>query len=138
MAPSHEANLAAQRAALCASLASIGDFRPGALQSRYRKCGKPTCHCAREGDPGHGPKWVLTRTVGGKRRNFSIPDEAVETTREQVAEYHRFQALVRELVEVSEQLCEVPLRSAPGPASPGKRGRSNPPSQQRLRPKRHA
>lgn len=138
MPTSHHPDLHAQRAALCAALASIGEFRPGALQSRYRQCGKPTCHCAREGDPGHGPKWVLTRTVGGKRRNFSIPDEAVEATREQVAEFHRFQALVRELVEVSEQLCEAPLRSAPGPASPGKRGRWRTPSRQRSRPKRPA
>lgn len=137
MSTSHHPDLVAQRGALCASLASIGDFRPGALQSRYRKCGKPTCHCARADDPGHGPKWVLTRTVGGKRRNFSIPDEAVEATQEQIAEFHRFQALVRELVEVSEQLCGAQLRSAPGPARPGKRGRWSAPSRRRSRAKRH-
>ena len=138
MSTSHHTDLVAQRAALCASLASIGEFRPGALQSRYRKCGKPTCHCAREGDPGHGPKWVLTRTVGGKRRNFSIPDEAVEATREQVAEFHRFRALVQELVEVSEQLCGAQLASEHRPASPGKRGRWRTPSRRRSRPKRPA
>ena len=43
-----------QRKALLAALAGIGEFRPGTLQARYRKCGKATCHCAREGDPGHG------------------------------------------------------------------------------------
>lgn len=137
MSTSHHPDLVAQRAALCAALASIGEFRPGALQSRYRQCGKPTCHCAHEDDPGHGPKWVLTRTVGGKRRNFSIPDDAVEATREQVAEYHRFQALVRELVEVSEQLCGAQLADAPGPARPEKRGRWRTPSRRTSRPKRH-
>ena len=44
-----------QRKAMLAALAGIGEFRPGTLQARYRKCGKATCHCAREGDPGHGP-----------------------------------------------------------------------------------
>lgn len=137
MSTSHHPNLVAQRAALCASLASIGDFRPGALQSRYRQCGKPTCHCARADDPGHGPKWVLTRTVGGNRRNFSIPDEAVAATQEQITEFRRFQALTRELVEVSEQLCGARLESAPRPDSPGKRGRLSLPSRRKSRPKRN-
>lgn len=137
MSTSHHPDLVAQRAALCESLASIGEFRPGALQSRYRTCGKPTCHCARDGDPGHGPKWVLTRTVGGKRRNFSIPDEAVETTREQIAEYHRFQALTRELVEVSEQLCGARLEANRHPDNPGKRGRWRLPSRRKSQPKRN-
>ena len=138
MSTPHHSDLLAQRAALCECLASIGEFRPGALQSRYRKCGKPTCHCARDGDPGHGPKWVLTRTVGGKRRNFSIPDEAVETTREQIAEYHRFQALTRELVEVSEQLCGARLAAESTPDNPGKRGRWMLPSGRNSQPKRSA
>ena len=127
-----------RRAALCAALAGIGDFRPGALQSRYRKCGKPTCHCAREGDPGHGPKWVLTRTVDGKRRNFTIPDQAVEATQAQIAEFRRFQRLTRELIEVSEQLCQAPLETDRSPDSAEKRGRWNPRSRPRSRPKRIA
>ena len=136
MSPSQDSNPAEQRAALCAALSSIGEFRPGALQSRYRKCGKPTCHCAREGDPGHGPKWVLTRTVGGKRRNFSIPDEAVEATRAQIAEFHRFQRLTRELIEASERSCAARLEPDRGLGGPGKRGRSTSPPRRRSRPKR--
>ena len=134
MSTTQDTSFIDQRAALCAALAAIGDFRPGALQSRYRKCGKPTCHCARADDPGHGPKWVLTRTVDGKRRNFSIPDNAVEATRAQISEFRRFQRLVRELIEVSERVCEAQL--APDhPASSGKRGRSTLPSRRRLAPK---
>lgn len=34
--------------ALLKQLAAIGEFRPGSLLARYRKCGKPTCHCAQE------------------------------------------------------------------------------------------
>lgn len=47
--------------------AAIEGFRPGSLVARYRKCGKPTCHCTRESDPGHGPSWPLTRAVKGRR-----------------------------------------------------------------------
>lgn len=97
------------------ALVEVGDFRPGTLASRFRKCGKPNCHCIREGDPGHGPKWVLTRTVEGKRRNWSIPDEAVEETKAQVAEYQRFRQLTGALVEVNERLCQGRL-SARGEA----------------------
>ena len=27
---------------------------------------KPNCHCAKRGDPGHGPNFRLTRRVAGK------------------------------------------------------------------------
>lgn len=37
--------------ALLGELAAVGDFRPGSLVETHRKCGKPTCHCARPGDP---------------------------------------------------------------------------------------
>ena len=122
MSETHEATLVARRDALLGELAAIGEFRPGSLQSRYRRCGKPTCHCAAQGDPGHGPKWVLTRTVGGARRNFTIPQAAVASTQAQVAEYKRFRQLTRELTEVSEQLCAARVAHE-HPAKPGKRGR---------------
>ena len=126
--------LAAQRTALCAELAGIGEFRPGSLRSRFRKCGKPTCHCAREGDPGHGPQWVLTRPVNGKTRAWSIPPAAVAQTQEQVAEYRRFRQLTRDLADVSERLCEARLPRGL-PEQPAKRGRPGSPRRRRSPPK---
>ena len=70
MTETHEEILVARRDALLGELAAIGEFRPGSLQSRYRRCGKPTCHCASHDDPGHGPKWVLTRTAHGATSPF--------------------------------------------------------------------
>lgn len=135
---SNRADARQRRAALCAELASIGEFRPGSLQSRYRRCGKPTCHCAQPDDPGHGPKWVLSRTVDGGRRNWSIPDEAVADTQAQVAEYRRFRQLVRELTEVSEQVCQDRLedrredrREAAGAAKRGASRRTSRPRPER-------
>ena len=37
------------------------------------------------------------------------PGPAVQRTREQIAEYRRLRSLVKELVEVSEQLCQAKL-----------------------------
>ena len=111
-----------QRTQLQQSLAQIGDFWQGSLSSQYRKCGKKGCHCARPGDPGHGPSWILVRSVAGKPQSRSIPAAAVEETQAQVDEYQRFRALTRELAEVSSRICAERLkRGAPG--DPGKRGR---------------
>ena len=90
-------------------LAGLGDLRPGSLTPRFRKCGKPSCHCAAQGDPGHGPSWSLTWAVEGKTRTRIIPAEAVEETQAQIAEYRRARALTRELFEVSTQMCDVQL-----------------------------
>jgi hypothetical protein len=100
-----------RRDRLRAQLSDMGDMRPGSLTERYRKCGKPSCRCARKGVPGHGPSYSLTHPVKGKTLTRIIPQgPAVERTRRQIAEYQRFRAVVRELVAVSEQLCDLQLR----------------------------
>ncbi len=111
-----------QRTELWRQLNALGDFRQGTLASQYRKCGKPGCHCAEDGDVGHGPRWVVTRSVGRKTRSQSIPAAAVEATQAEVAEYHRFRALTRELTEVSSRICEERLKHG-APETPEKRGR---------------
>ena len=47
--------LQAKNQQLRAALAQGGEMRPGSLVESYRKCGKPTCHCAKRGDRGYGP-----------------------------------------------------------------------------------
>jgi hypothetical protein len=100
-----------QRSALVRRLVSLSEFRPGSLVMCYRKCGKPQCHCAREGDPGHGPSWSLTRKVQGKTVTKVIGSQSLEITRRQVAEYHRFQELVHELVETNVKICDALLEA---------------------------
>lgn len=102
-----------KRDQLTASLAHIDELRPGFLTARFRKCGKPNCHCAEKGSPGHGPSYSLTHRVGGKTVTQVIPQGVlVERTKAQLAEYRRFRQLVRELITVSEQICSVQLREA--------------------------
>jgi hypothetical protein len=115
-----------------AALGAVGELRPGALVSRYRACGKPTCHCAQPGDPGHGPCWSLTRVVGGKTVTKIIPAAAAAQTHAQIAEHRRFRALARELVEVGEQLCHARLTDAASPEAAQKGGSARPSRRRRV------
>lgn len=117
--------LKARQQELKAQIAALGDMRPGFLVGRYRKCGKPNCHCARRDSEGHGPNWSLTRRVDGKTVTQVIPPgSSVERTKEHLAEYKRFRQLVGKLIEVSERLCSAQIkgfRRGPG-ETPEKRG----------------
>ena len=103
---------------LKARLTQLGEMRPGSLVERFRKCGKPNCHCARRGDRGHGPMWMVTHAVKGKTVSKAIPSgPAVEATRSQIAEYQRFRGLARELVVTNEQICDARLEGSRGPSA---------------------
>jgi len=81
------------------------------LAERYRKCGKPNCHCAQPDEPGHGPSWSLTHDVKGKTTTRIIPKAFVPQTREHIAEYQRLRRLTSDLVEVNEKICEARIGS---------------------------
>ncbi len=112
-----------KRDQLAASLAHVDDLRPGFLTARFRKCGKLNCHCAQQDSPGHGPSFSLTHRVAGKTITQVIPQgPAVERAKAQIAEYHRFRKLVRELIAVSEQICSAQVRDSEAlPASEAKK-----------------
>jgi hypothetical protein len=119
-----------RRAELFALISQVGDFRRGALNAVWRKCGKPNCACAQPGHRGHGPQYNLTRRVGGKTVNVHLkPGPELEKARREVAEHQRFAALVEEVSTVSEAICAArPPTAADGAAVPppeeGERGGS--------------
>jgi len=96
---------------ILSTITSLSEFRPGSLAERYRRCGKPYCHCAKPGAKGHGPSYSLTRSVGGKTVTKIIPKDAVETTRRQIEEYHRFREAVAALAETNEKICDAQLEA---------------------------
>lgn len=116
--------LEAHRDRLRTELGAVGDLRPGTLVERYRKCGKPSCHCAREGDPGHGPVWTLVFNAKGKSKTRVIPPEAVAATRAQIEECRRLRRLTSELIEVSEGLCHARLSASRDTGREAKKGAS--------------
>jgi hypothetical protein len=125
-----------QRDELKARMTEVGDLRPGSLVERYRRCGKAGCHCAGKGGSAHGPSWSLTREVGGKTLTRVIPAAAVGQTREQIAEHRRLRALVRELVETSEHLCDAKLEAGEASSDEvAKKGASKKPSRQKSGPR---
>jgi hypothetical protein len=105
--PTSLSELEARRTRLKLELSGLGDLRPGSLVERYRKCGKPNCRCSQPDAVGHGPSWSLTHDVKGKTATKVIPEAFVPLTREQIAEYRRLRDLTRDLVEVSEKICEA-------------------------------
>jgi len=121
----HIEQLLSQSHTLKAEIAQVGEMRPGSLVERYRKCGKSNCRCAKRGAAGHGPDWILTREVNGKTVTKGIPaGPAVEQTRAQIEEYKRFRDLTRELVQVSESICDARLRQPPSVADGNKKNRA--------------
>jgi hypothetical protein len=98
-----------QREVLTRELAELEDMRQGSLVERYRKCGKPTCRCAKADAVGHGPSWSLTRAVKGQTRTTIIPVQAVGITRTQLQRAKMFRALCQQLLEVNEKICDAKL-----------------------------
>lgn len=69
----------------------------GTLAERGRVCGKPTCRCAR--GEKH-PAVQLAHWAGdGKTRSQHVPYAIVDSVREGVDAWHRFQAIARELAD---------------------------------------
>ncbi len=86
----------------------LGDLRPGSITAVVRRCGKPTCHCAKPNDPGHDPQFRLTRSVAGKTVTETFPNPtALRKAQQEVAEFHRFQKLSEDLVTLNEKICRL-------------------------------
>ena len=87
------------RERLLAQLPDLRHILRGSLVTRYRRCGQPTCHCARVGDPGHGPAYYLMVTVlPGKTVQVYIPKQHKD---EAQAWLDNFQRVRKKLDEIS-------------------------------------
>ena len=114
--------LEAERDRLYAQLSAVGDFRRGSVSENCRKCGKPNCACAQPDHPGHGPRFLWTRTArgrgtgrpaaggggGGEGAPGRWPGMRVRGDRERIA-------------EVNERICEARPAAGTGPPPPGGR-----------------
>ena len=103
--PQSLAELEAARSMLLRRFLTLGDFRPGTMSAVARRCGRPTCHCARPDGAGH-PQFRLLRKVKCKSvaESFATPS-AFRKAAQEVAEFHRLQDLTAELTAVNEQIC---------------------------------
>jgi len=102
------ATLEAERSKLLEEFLRLGDLRPGSITATVRRCGKPSCHCAKPNDPGHDPQFRLTRRVAGKTVTETFPNPvALRKAQQEVAEFHQFQKLNEDLVRINEKICEL-------------------------------
>ena len=112
--------LETERDRLYAQLSAVGDFRRGSVSENYRKCGKPDCACAAPDHPGHGPRFLWTRTVRGHGTvGRPLVAGEVQAVRREVARHAEFAAISEQIAEVNEKICES--RAAPGLDAPSVR-----------------
>src|SRR5258708_31572785 len=123
--------LEAERERLYAQLSGVGDFRRGSVSENYRKCGKPNCACAQPDHPGHGPRFLWTRTARGRGTvGRQLAAGEVEKVRREGARRAGFAAGSGRIAGGDGKIFEA--RGAAGPEAPpgpggGKRGSSTRP-----------
>ena len=102
------AELEAERDRLYAQLAAVGDFRRGSVSENWRKCGKPNCACADPDHPGHGPRFLWTRSAGARKTvGRQLAAAEVEKVRAEVARHRQFAVISEQIAEVNEKICEA-------------------------------
>ena len=117
--------LEAERDRLYSQLAAVGDFRRGSVSKNYRKCGKPGCACAQPDHPGHGPRFLWTRTARGRGTvGRQLTTGEVAKVRREVARHAEFAAISEQIAEVNEKICEArPAAGTDAPSAPdGEKG----------------
>jgi hypothetical protein len=115
--PDQLASLESSRASLLRQITQLQDMRPGSIAVVFRRCGKPTCHCAQPRDPGHGPHFQLTSKTDGKTVTQSLASRAaLDKAEQEVAEFRNFEKLSQSLIEVNQKICQ--LRPVEGKVTP--------------------
>jgi hypothetical protein len=82
------------RRSLLDELAQTDPLTIGSLSEVYRRCGKPSCHCAQL--PGH-PQAILMSVLDGRRRCQVIRQADLPAVRHAVDRYRAFREGLRQL-----------------------------------------
>ena len=77
------------------------DALPGSLALCHRRCGKPTCHCAK--GEGH-PIWQRTYVLDCKKQVERIPHEWAEEVKRRVDAGRQFRDAVTDVFNANAQL----------------------------------
>jgi hypothetical protein len=108
--------LLAQRVTLASGLPSFAHIVRGSLVTRYRRCGKPTCHCAQS--RGHGPAHYLAVTLKpGKTEQILLSEEMLPVARQFLDNYKRWWGALEKVSAVNRRLLRLRVG---GLAEPGK------------------
>lgn len=96
---------ARSRERLPEKLPDLHEILRGSLVERYRRCGRPTCHCAKKGDPGHGPAYYLMVTVApGKTVQVYVPKEHKREVERWIKNFRQAQEVLEEFSTINRRL----------------------------------
>jgi len=96
-------DLRERRRRLLADLPPMTRVLRGSLIERYKRCGRPGCHCA-EGT-GHGPKRYLSVSATGKRPQMDyVPNTAVDEVSEYLSNFNHVREVLNEICAINVEL----------------------------------
>src|SRR3984957_18587142 len=99
-------DLQAERDRLYAQLRMAGPSRRGSVSENWRKCGKPNCACAQPDHPGHGPRFLWTRSAGRRKTiGRQLAAAEVEKVRREIARHAEVAGTAEQITEVNEKIC---------------------------------
>ncbi|RWB92802.1 MULTISPECIES: DUF6788 family protein [unclassified Mesorhizobium] len=97
------AALRQRRRRLLRRLPPLEQLLRGSLIERYKRCGRPGCHCAN--GPGHGPKFYLSvSTPGARPRMDYVPNATVAQSRQYLANFRKLRELLNEICAINAEL----------------------------------
>ena len=97
------AELRRRRRKLLSSLPPLERILRGSLIERYKRCGRPGCHCAN--DRGHGPKLYLSVSVSGERPQMDyVPSASHAQVSEFLANFHNVREMLNEICAINTEL----------------------------------
>jgi len=91
-----------QRSLLLSELQLIGHMIRGTYVETHRKCGKPTCLCAKE-SKGH-PSYQISWTKDAKSRSKAIPREDIFWIKEMTENYRKWRTIRSNIRKLEEEL----------------------------------
>ncbi len=109
MSRTQERRLIRDRQMQALGLPPFEEMVRGSLVTRYRRCGKPNCHCA--GTEGHGPAHYLAVTLGeGKTEQIFLSEEMLPVARRYLDNYKRWWAALEKVSDVNRRLLRMRAR----------------------------
>lgn len=102
-----------QRQILSSGLPAFAEIVRGSLVTRYRRCGKPTCHCAKS-------RGLVVTLKPGKTEQILLSEAMLPVARQFLDNYKRWWAALEKVSAVNRRLLR--LRAAelvrPGKSTP--------------------
>ena len=97
------AALRRQRQALLRRLPPLEAILRGSLIERYKRCGKPGCHCA--SGRGHGPKYYLSVSQAQRSPTMEyVPQKDHEQVSQYLANYQAIRAILEQICQINSEL----------------------------------